>query len=143
MRRAALLLTALAAALDLGGCGSDSDRTDPVTLHRGPPPTRAELASCLRDSGLKLRRDAERAGLEIHGTTYMGYVRWPSGRVADVYVSKDVETAERAEEEIAAFVKAFGGKPIEYVRRSEWVTVLRDDPPPAWRGEVDVILSCS
>jgi hypothetical protein len=67
--------------------------------------------------------------MNLETATYLGYVQWPSKRVADLYAGKDEAGAEEAEQEAGLFVKAFGFDPAKYVRRAGTVVMTFDDPP--------------
>jgi hypothetical protein len=108
----------------------------------GPAPDKAQLESCLADADLELKagdepfKDEEgqtktRKGMNLDDATYLGYVQWPSKRVADIYVSKDEAAAQKSEQEAGLFVKAFGFDPAKYVKRSGAVVLTFDDPPPS------------
>ena len=139
MRGAALAL-ALAATLAGAGCGDDDDGGSSPP-EAAAPTTKEGLSSCLSRAGLELKPGSEpytdakgqrrtRQGLDAEDTSYAGYVRWPSKRIADVYLAKDSDAAEKAESKARAFVQAFGFDPERYVRRTGTVVMTFDHPPP-------------
>ena len=116
----------------------------------GAAPDRAGLESCLSDAKLELKDKDEpftdakgktktREDIDMEGAaTYAGYVQWPSKSVADIYLAKDQAGAEKAEEEAATFIRAFGFDPAKYVRRAGSVVMTFDDPPPSDEEVADV-----
>jgi hypothetical protein len=158
VRRWAVLLTLVALVAGCGD-DDDSDSGSPATTateettatdatesrpppeQSGPAPTKAELESCLGDADLELKPGSEaatnakgesrtRKGLEGVEATYLGYVQWPSKRLADVYLAKDAAGADQTEDKAKGFVKAFGLDPAKYVRRAGAIVLLYDEPPP-------------
>jgi hypothetical protein len=128
---------------------AQTDTTEPTTEAAteeesggGAPPDKAQLEACLADADLELKSGDEsftdeegktktRKSMNLEDVTYLGYVQWPSKSVADIYVAKDEDGAEKAEQEAGLFVKAFGFDPAKYVKRSATVLMTFDDPPPS------------
>ena len=154
MRPAAALLSVL--VLLLAGCGGEDEVDDGggATGGGGAEATdRAGFTACLADAELDLEpgrkpvtdaegRTSAREGLNLSGAEFLGYVQWPSKRIADVYLASDAPAAEEAEAEAAEFVKAFSGDPGSFVKRQGSVVLLLDDPPPS-EGEIGSALSCA
>jgi hypothetical protein len=108
---------------------------------------------CLAEAGLELKPEGTeytdekgktkgREGLGIDNATYLGFVQFPSKRVADVYEATDDGAAEEAEEVAGKFVEAFGFDPAEYVRREGTTVLIFDDPPPS-EDEVEQLTGCA
>jgi hypothetical protein len=167
MRRAAILL---ATAALVAGCGGDDDgdesgsATEPAAPptrqpttqepeRNAPAPDRATLEACLDDANLNLTPGDEpaenpkgekrsRKPLTDYASAYLGYVQWPSKRIADVYLTKHADEADALEKEAQGFVAAFGLDPSKYVRRANTVVLTFDDPPPT-AGEAKAVEDCA
>jgi hypothetical protein len=162
VRAAALLV---AAVLALAACGGDDDEgggegasTQPTaTSDAGAgssgPIDQRELESCLADADLRLRSGDEpytdrrgqqrtRQGLEVAKTKYVGYVMWPSRRIADIYIGEDERAARAAQSEAGNFVRAFGLEPATYVQKHGNLVLVFDRPVPS-QQEVQQVADCA
>ena len=170
MGRCRTLGVVLAIGVLLAGCGGDDDSggggaetatteapatrpTTPETAPEAPDAPAVPFERCVADAGLELKPEGteytddkgeskSREGLDMEGTTYLGFVQWPSKRVADVYEATDDAAAETAEREAGTFVKAFGLDPAKYVRREGAIVLVFDDPPPS-EDEVEQLTGCA
>ena len=149
---------------DSGGGGGATATTEATPTTR-PTPPETETGSdapdaaavpfkrCLAEAGLELKPEGTqytdekgktkgREGLGIDNATYLGFVQFPSKRVADVYEATDDGAAEEAEEVAGKFVEAFGFDPADYVRREGTTVLIFDDPPPS-EDEVEQLTACA
>lgn len=161
-RRAAALL--LGSLLLLAACGDDDGgdgkaetgeptATSDAGAGSSGPVDKGELESCLAKADLELKPGSEpftdargrkktRQDAHLEGGRYLGYVQWPSKRVADVYIGRDEAAAKTAASEAGAFVAAFGLSPSTYVQRHGNVVLMFDRPVPT-EAEVAAVADCA
>jgi hypothetical protein len=164
VRRRATAVLALSLLL-LAACGDDDENgagkaetTEPTaTSDAGAgssgPVDKGELESCLAKADLELKPGEEaytdrrgqrrtRRGLEIEKAKYVGYVMWPSDRIADVYLAEDERAATTAQSEAGNFVRAFGLDPARYVQNHGNLVLIFDRPVPT-ENEVRQVSDCA
>jgi hypothetical protein len=152
MTRLATLL-ALLALLVAAGCGDDDEEGGRETTTPETEAATGPFKDCVEEAGLELVPEGTeytddkgesktREKLDMENTTYLGFVQWPSKRVADVYEGDDEAAAEKAEQDAGSFVKAFGFDPAKYVSREGTTVLVFDDPPPS-DDEVGQLTACA
>jgi hypothetical protein len=79
--------------------------------------TKQALYACINGTDVRLAREAgpvpgqqgvSRANFDLDGTEYAGFVVWPSGAIADIWLAADEDGAKAAEQQYEAVWKQYG-----------------------------------
>lgn len=114
--------------------------------------TKASLYRCIEGTDLKLAKEAGKipgsnvykANFELDGVDYAGFVVWPSGDLADIWIGPDSEAADAAREQYVATWKAFGrgDEGDKFVQASGNTVVGLDDEKTPTPDEVETLNAC-
>lgn len=118
----------------------DPAETEPAEAPTGRA-TKASLRACLPETGARLLDEGEappggdpRLGLDVEEARYAGFVVWPSGTLADLYLTADGAAAESAATLYERFLERLGAgaRAAELVEpRGNLVVAFDDERTPS------------
>jgi hypothetical protein len=97
-----------------------------------------------KEAGAVPGKDEYRANFEFDDAEYAGFVVWPFGAIADIWLAPDQDRAEQVEKEYAALWKQYGKaeQGAQLVQRKANAIVGLDDQQPPTPDEAETLDGC-